>query len=162
MSKGAANKLQKAIYLRGIHTAMVYEFAQPFCAFVVRTANPSTTFGGPPPFDREAFPRSNCVQYIDTKKCSAKSGRAFSISIVPQGHHNRPKADFTRRQADFTWRKPYFTRRRRISLRSLSPQSPSSCRCAAGGARHRRIRCPARCPRSPGPGSCPPRRHPGP
>ncbi len=48
-----------------------------------------------------------------------------------------------------------------ISMR-LKPQWPSSCRCGADGARHWRTRCPARCPRSPGPDSCRQHRHPGP
>ena len=55
LSKGAANKLLEAIYWRGIHAVGVYEFAEGIGEFVHGTANPSTTFGGPPPFDKGGF-----------------------------------------------------------------------------------------------------------
>ena len=55
LSKGAANKLLEAIYWRGIHAVGVYEFADGIGEFVHSTANPSTTFGGPPPFDKGGF-----------------------------------------------------------------------------------------------------------
>ena len=55
LSKGAANKLLEAIYRRGIHAVGVYEFAEGIGEFVHGTANPSTTFGGPPPFDKGGF-----------------------------------------------------------------------------------------------------------
>ena len=45
----------EAIYWLGIHAVGVYEFAEGIGEFVHGTANPSPTFGGPPPFDKGGF-----------------------------------------------------------------------------------------------------------
>ena len=47
LSKGAANKLPKAIYWRGIHAVGVYGFASDSGEFAHGTANPSTTAWSP-------------------------------------------------------------------------------------------------------------------
>ena len=62
LSKGAANKLPKAIYWRGIQAVGVYEFARHFGEFVLGTANPSTANAVPLPLTREALLRSLQVQ----------------------------------------------------------------------------------------------------
>ena len=73
----------EAIYWRGIHAVGVYEFAEGIGEFVHGTANPSTTFGGPPPFDKGGFaqkPSSPTILTYTNDKNARTAVRAFSLS----------------------------------------------------------------------------------